>query len=952
MSTKRSRRSTLPNLAQLQSPPEFSQPRRRHRVLVQEPCHLLQSTNRLIQLLLNKQSSAERKVEGIQMPKYSGKIEESFKVFAQKVSLYLGAKNIASNAPENQARIIAMIASNLQGQAAMWYSIYKEDIKTVDQLYELMEKEFVPTDLQERLRDKLYGLKQRDCKTLEEYIYQFRCYMSQIEQMTMLDKVTNFCRGLVQRTREAVMYRRPSTYQEAISEALEYERTHPFQPRDNRSRGRNGYGNSHGRPKIAHKPREETEPMEIDTVKFSKQECLKQRLCFGCHKPGHQLKNCPNKKKQVKTVTMTEIVSSDREDEDDDEYVCKYELNVAQVLGKHISLPKPKNSNALMIKEGVFQGKKISILFDSGADHNIMRQGLFEGQKRLRKVNIEGFDGFVTKNVKVAHIRGDLRVDQRQFKDLPFVEIDLPSMNYDVILGKPWFTAYNPQINWREHTIESVESDAKRQAPVASTTSVEEPRKYFLVKASRVVNDELPPYVQELLLEFEVVCPDAIPPGLPPKRDVEFEITLKPDAKPSNRAPFRLSKMEEEALDQFVQELLSNKWIELSNSPWVSNVFGIPKKDPKTGKFPSRKEWLTSGKIIPIRWVIDYRYLNQNTEIPRIPLPNMNTIFDKMVHAVVFTTMDLLKGYHQMGVKPESRKYTAFRSKNETYQWCVAPMGVAGMPSIWSRLMNQLFGHLPFVVVYLDDLCIFSRNHEEHAQHLRIVFEILKKNQLYIKKSKCAFARSSVEFLGHMVSAKGVQMDERKVSAIVNWPTPRTLKEVQSFLGLAGYYRRFIPQFAEIARPLSQLAKKSVVFSWTSECTKAFQVLKTALQQAPVLRLPDFEKRFVVATDASKHAIGGVLSQQFEDGMHPVAYFSKTLGKHELNWSTYEKELFAIKMALEKWRHYLYGVEFDVYTDNSACSWFLQQSGVTGRLARWLVFFSQYNFRIHHLKGT
>lgn len=565
-------------------------------------------------------------------------------------------------------------------------------------------------------------------------------------------------------------------------------------------------------------------------------------------------------------------------------------------------------------------------------------------------MDIEGFDGFTTKNVKVAHVHGNLQVEQRQFNNIPLVEVDLPSMNYDVILGKPWFTAYNPQINWRDHTIERVESDP-HSLPLTAT-SVEEPRKYFLVKASRVVNEKLPKYVEELLLEFAVIAPEAIPPGLPPRRDVEFEIKLKPGAKPSNRAPFRLSKMEEDALDVFVQELLKNKWIELSNSPWVSNVFGIPKKDPKTGKFPSRKDWLANGKIIPIRWVIDYRYLNQNTEIPRVPLPNMNTIFDKMVHAIVFTTMDLLQGYHQMGVKMDSRKYTAFRSKTETYQWCVAPMGVAGMPSIWSRLMNQLFGHLPFVVVYLDDLCIFSKSHEEHAQHLRVVFEILKKNQLYIKKSKCAFARSSVEFLGHLVSAKGVQMDDRKVSAIVDWPTPRTLKEVQSFLGLAGYYRRFIPQFAEMARPLSHLAKKSVTFTWTSECTKAFQVLKTALQQAPVLRLPDFEKRFVVATDASKYAIGGVLSQRFEDGMHPVAYFSKTLGKHELNWSTYEKELFAIKMALEKWRHYLYGVEFDVYTDNSACSWFLQQSGVTGRLARWLVFFSQYNFRIHHLKGT
>ena len=196
--------------------------------------------DRLIQLLVERQRTTERRVEGIQMPKYSGKIEESFQVFADKVSLYLKAKNIDGAAPDNQERVIAMIASNLKGQAAMWYAIYKDDIPTVAELYRLMQQEFVPEDLQERLRDKLYGLKQRECAGLEDYIYKYRGYMSQIKDMSKIDQVTLFCRGLVQRTREAVLYHRPTTYQEAIADALKYERTHPFQAKDSKNRGRHG----------------------------------------------------------------------------------------------------------------------------------------------------------------------------------------------------------------------------------------------------------------------------------------------------------------------------------------------------------------------------------------------------------------------------------------------------------------------------------------------------------------------------------------------------------------------------------------------------------------------------------------------------------------------------------------------------------------------------------------
>ncbi|KAF1333225.1 polyprotein, partial [Globisporangium splendens] len=366
-----------------------------------------------------------------------------------------------------------------------------------------------------------------------------------------------------------------------------------------------------------------------------------------------------------------------------------------------------------------------------------------------------------------------------------------------------------------------------------------------------------------------------------------------------------------------------------------------------------RAEWLRSGNTkVPIRWVIDYRYVNSQTKIPKIPLPHIEELFDQMLGATVFTVIDLAQGYHQMRVKPDSRPYTAFRPQKETYQWCVAPMGLAGMPGVWSRLMRVLFGKFKLVVVYLDDICIFSRSMKDHAQHLAMVCEVLRYEKLYARLSKCEFGMSSVHSLDHTVAAEGIQVDAKKTTAIEKYPAPTTQKTLLSFLGLAGYYRRFICDFARIALPLHRLIKKDAKWAWSSEHDHAFRVLKLALQQAPTLRLPDFDRRFTVTTDASGYCMGGVLSQKIDGFDAPIAFYSKKLGQYEEKWPAHEKELLAIKFALSKWRHYLHGRQFDVFTDNSACRWMLHHPKVTPKLARMLTFFSQFDFVLHHMKGS
>ncbi|KAH9132175.1 hypothetical protein AeRB84_021345 [Aphanomyces euteiches] len=595
-------------------------------------------------------------------------------------------------------------------------------------------------------------------------------------------------------------------------------------------------------------------------------------------------------------------------------------------------------NQALMIKSGVMNGKVVKVLIDSGATNSLCRLGLGKNVMRLKNVRIAGYDGVLSQETQTIEVKETIHVDFFTFKDTVMTEWDLKDKAFDVILDQPWFRKFNPVINWRKHEIESIDDEVE-----VNTVSTSVPG--WIIKLCHFDPQPLPkpPEIVELLEEFKDVFPAELPDQLPPKRAVQFDLQLKPDAKPQNRAPFRLAK---------------KGWVELSTSDWVSNIFGVPKKD-ENGKLPSRQVWLkTATPNTPIRWVLDYRHVNSQTEIPKIPLPNFEDLFNNMHGCTVFTKIDLASGYHQMLVEPHARKYTAFRTHKEILQWCVAPMGLAGMPGIWSRLMRCLFDKFPFVVVYLDDICVHSKHLNEHVNHLRCVLEVLRKEKLYARMEKCAFVVPKVDFLGHTISAEGLQVDSNKVRAIEKWSSPTNRKELLSFLGMAGYYRKFIANYANLVLPMSDLTKDSVPWNWSDRQEKAFLTIKAALQQAPVLQLPNkpfmitTDTPFMITTDASGYCCGAVLSQQDDGGNdRPVAFLSKKLGDTERNWPSHEKELYAIKLALTKWRPYVYGSHFDVFTDNSTCQWFLKTPILTAKLTRWLDFFGNFDFTLHHRPG-
>jgi hypothetical protein len=293
-------------------------------------------------------------------------------------------------------------------------------------------------------------------------------------------------------------------------------------------------------------------------------------------------------------------------------------------------------------------------------------------------------------------------------------------------------------------------------------------------------------------------------------------------------------------------------------------------------------------------------------------------------------------------VKTEDIPKTAFRTRYGHYEYSVMPFGVTNAPGVFMEYMNRIFHSFldRFVVVFIDDILIYSKSEEEHEEHLRIVLQVLKEKKLYVKLSKCEFWMREVSFLGHIISSGGIAVDPAKVDAVSQWGTPESVSEIKSFLGLAGYYRRFIEGFSKLALPLTKLTRKDQAFVWDGNCEESFQELKRRLTTAPVLILPDAKESSVVYCDASKLGLGGVLMQ----GGNVVAYASRQLKVHERNYPTHDLELAAVVFALKVWRHYLYGSRFEVFSDHKSLKYLFDQKELNMRQRRWLEFLKDYDF--------
>jgi hypothetical protein len=330
-----------------------------------------------------------------------------------------------------------------------------------------------------------------------------------------------------------------------------------------------------------------------------------------------------------------------------------------------------------------------------------------------------------------------------------------------------------------------------------------------------------------------------------------------------------------------------------------------------------------------MRMCIDYWELNKVTIKNRYPLPRIDDLLDQLQGARVFSKVDLRSGYHQVLVKEEDIPKTAFRTRYGHYEFLVMSFRLTNTPEIFMDTMNRVFHDYldQFTVVFIDDILIYSKTLEEHNEHLRKVLERLRSEKLYAKLEKCEFWLDSVSFLGHVISGEGVAVDPEKVKDVVEWTRPTSVFEIRSFLGLAGYYRRFIEGFSKLSRPLTALTQKNARFVWTDECEQCFQELKRRLVTAPVLALPTESGNFVVYSDTSKKGLGCVLMQNG----NVIAYASRQLKPYEQNYPTHDLELAAVVFALKIWRHCLYGERCEIYTDHKSLKYLFTQKELNMR---------------------
>ena len=356
------------------------------------------------------------------------------------------------------------------------------------------------------------------------------------------------------------------------------------------------------------------------------------------------------------------------------------------------------------------------------------------------------------------------------------------------------------------------------------------------------------------------------------------------------------------------------------------------------------------------RLCIDYRGLNDITIKNVYPLPRVDDLFNTLNGATVFSKIDLRSGYHQVRIHPEDIPKTAFNTRYGHFEFLVLPFGLTNAPATFMSLMQSIFQPYldEFVIIFLDDILIYSRDPAQHHRHLRIVLDLLRKHNLFAKLSKCDFFKREISFLGHVITADGVSMSKDKVEAINNWPVPSSVTELRQFLGLAGYYRNFVSGFSSICSPLHQLLHKTQPYIWTNEQQQSFDALKRAITSAPVLILPkrDDVRPFTISTDASGFAVGASLMQDQGKGLQPLAFMSKKMLDAECNYPVHEQELLAIVCALKEWEHLVSGREIIVLTDHDSLKYLKSQPKLTHRQQRWQEFLSRFNIKIHFTPGS
>lgn len=706
---------------------------------------------------------------------------------------------------------------------------------------------------------------------------------------------------------------------------------------------------------------------------------MDNNLCLYCGKAGHKVQQCYSAKentfsKSIAATSTTETLTSEKS-------INFLEKSVALTMDSHTRGPEvlSQSTTHLLIPIKLYFAHQVlstQAMIDSGATGNFISQDLIS-QHHLPTVLkdipemvrvIDGTpisSGSITSNTPMLKL--EIPLGETTFSNS--ITLDVIPMKFPVILGLPWLKKHDPVIDWKNlalgfHKTLKLDMAKSLQATVtpiqdqdSSTLQIKEfdqnisdvssliwitPSEHIL-EVSATLNTEnslpdvtLPKQYQEYQHLFDKDKASALPEHKP----YDHEIPLAEGTMPPYGPIYSLSELELKALKTYLDENLATGFIKPSSSPAGAPILFVKKKDGS------------------LRLCVDYRGLNAVTVKNRYALPLIPELIDRLSTARIFTKLDLRGAYNLIRIKEGDEWKTAFRTRYGHFEYQVMPFGLANAPASFQALMNDILR--PFldisVIVYLDDILIYSQDTEEHTLHVQQVLEKLSKAQLYCKLEKCLFHAEQVDFLGHRISSLGIQMDPEKTKSIQSWPTPSSIKEVQSFLGFANFYRRFIPKYTSLALPLTNLLHKDTPFAWNKAQEDAFKHLKEEFQDGKVLIHFNPLKPVTMETDASDFAISGILYQTMNNSevLQPVAFYSRKLSPAEENYPITDKELLAIVSSLKQWRCYLEGANYPItiYSDHSNLVTFTTTKQLNRRQARWSQELGAFDYVIKHISGV
>ena len=816
------------------------------------------------------------------------------------------------------------VSSALSDAALQWYVTIRQSVErgeapqfhSWDDFTSRLKVAFEPPNFSYHVRLKLRNIRQTG--SVASFVFEFRTLLGQINDMGEADKVLYFAEGLKDCIRAEIHARCPASLDEVINLATGFE--HKRYPK----------ANSTYNPAVSSSSSQvASSAMEICNV-TKEHKHKKIGRCFNCNQQGHYAQDCVKpKKKSMKSIANI--------------------MDEANWFSESIASIK---GSQLLIVRGTCEGIPIRALIDSGAAGNFIANHWIERNRSEIQSKLEPSESNIqVVTGEVCRSEGSLRgakVKLNAHEETLSAKI-ISMKNYDVILGKPWLAKHNPYVDWREDRIDIckgndcltirgeqhyVEVNTEIGLLEVLSNSLSKDDTLVLVNAVTEQESEVvDPAVEELKSKFkEIFEPLA---NLPPKRNHDHAIELIEGAEPIAASPYRMSPKELEALRSELDKLMEYGFIRKSKSPWSSPVLFVRKKDNS------------------LRLCVDYRKLNKLTVKSRYPIPRVDELMDRLSGALFFSKIDLASGYHQVRVKSEDVEKTAFATRYGHFEYVVLPFGLCNAPATFMKVMNETFSEAldSFAIIYLDDIVIFSKTKEEHLKHLAWTFEKLKENSFKVKPSKCSFLMTEIEFLGFRMTPGGIAVDDSKVKAICQMGSPRDVSEVRSALGLTGFYRKFIPQYAEIAAPITALLKADTEFKWGVAQEMAWKTLKAKLTEAPILCLPDYSKPFIVTCDASGSAVGGVISQLINGSEKAIAFESRKLTAAESNYPVHELELLAIVHCLKVWRCFVEGSTVVVKTDHASLKFLKTQRHLSRRVARWCEYLETLDIEIEYIKG-